>query len=59
MACFKCGSTYLIKRIYTFKELAPGSPSRGKKVKWVPVESTQIICKDCGSCEATYRELKK
>lgn len=54
MSCFKCGSHYVIIRKYEMKELAKGSPSRGKKMQWVTVKVKQEICKDCGSAEMTY-----
>lgn len=57
MPCFKCGSKYLHISKTKIRELAKGSPTRGKKVKWVSVECTKVQCLDCQSAEMTYREL--
>lgn len=59
MACFKCGSNYMASRTYTMRELAKGSPSKGKNKKYVEVEVKEVYCRDCQSKELTYRDLGK
>lgn len=56
MACFSCGSKYVNITHHKMKELAKGSPTRGKKVVWVDREYKQLTCMDCKSGEIIYKD---
>ena len=36
------------------RELAKGSPKRGKNKKWIEVQVREVKCKDCQTTELTY-----
>ena len=59
MSCFKCGSNYTSIRFYRIRELAKGSPSKGKNKKYVEIEVKEVLCKDCSSKEMSYRDAKR
>ena len=54
MSCFKCGSDLQALYKYQIQELAKGSPTRGKNVKWVTVKVTELKCNECQSSMMTY-----
>lgn len=43
---------------YVIRELAKGSPTRGKNVQYVEVLVKEVFCKDCQSKELVYEENK-
>lgn len=59
MPCFKCESKYISIRYYKMRELAKGSPSKGKNKKYVEIEVKEVFCKDCNSKEMSYTDIKR
>jgi hypothetical protein len=54
MKCSKCNDTTMSVRYYTRRELAKGSPSRGKNRKWNEVKIKELRCSNCQTVELTY-----
>lgn len=57
MKCFKCDSKYLSINSKRIRELAKGSPSKGKNKKFVEIKVTEVSCRSCLSTEFKYEEI--
>lgn len=57
MACFKCGSKYTSIFTKVIRELAKGSPTKGKNKKYIETKVTEVFCRDCHSTEFKYEEV--
>ncbi|EFV9058482.1 hypothetical protein GE321_00610 [Shigella sonnei] len=56
MKCFKCESTLLHLDSKVIRELAKGSPTKGKNKKFVEIKVIGIHCSECKSCSFLYEE---
>lgn len=57
MKCYRCDSTHTGSWSHVIRELAKGSPTRGKNMKFVETKVTEVFCRDCHSKSFTYEEL--